>query len=106
MKQSLWLTQNVFSGCLAKDLFAAGSGTQYAAAVDAATGDWSVEVRIPWTALQGNFISELFPPAIGDRAGFSLLGIDYGSSVLEWMGCIENAPWTGQELQTMTFVQQ
>ena len=67
---------------------------------------WSVEVRIPWAALQGSFISELFPPAIGDQVGFSLLGIDYDSSVLEWMGCIENAPWTGQGLQTMTFVQQ
>ncbi len=98
--------QNVFSGWLAKDLFAAGSGTRYAAAVDAATGDWMVEVRIPWTALQGGFTPELFPPAVGDQVGFSLLGIDYDGNVLEWLGCIEKAPWTGQGLQTMTFVQQ
>jgi len=96
---------NVFSGWLAKDLFAADTGTQYAAAVDAATNDWTVEVRIPWTALQGSFTPELFPPAVGDQVGFSLLGIDYDNSVLEWFGCIENAPWTGQGLQTMTFIQ-
>ena len=96
---------NTFSGWLGKDLFAAGSGSQYAAAVDAATQDWTVEVRIPWTALQGTFSPELFPPAVGDKVGFSLLGIDYDNGVLEWFGCIENAPWTGQGLQTMTFIE-
>ncbi len=96
---------NTFSGWLGKDLFATGSGSQYAASVDAATKGWTVEVRIPWTALQGALSPELFPPAVGDKIGFSLLGIDYDSSVLEWFGCIENAPWTGQGLQTMTFVE-
>lgn len=96
---------NVFSGWLGKDLFAADSGTEYASSVDAATGDWTVEVRIPWTALQGSFTPELFPPAVGGTVGFSLLGIDYDSSGLEWFGCIDNAPWAGQGLQTMTFVE-
>jgi hypothetical protein len=96
---------NVFSGWLGKDLFAAGSGTEYASSVDAATGDWTVEVRIPWTILQGSFTPELFPPAVGGTVGFSLLGIDYDSSGLEWFGCIDNAPWSGQGLQTLTFVE-
>ncbi len=96
---------NVFSGWLGQDLFAADSGTEYAAAVDATTQDWMVEVRIPWTVLQGSFSPELFPPAVGDRIGFSLLGIDYDNSVLDWFGCIENAPWAGQGLQTMTFIE-
>jgi hypothetical protein len=42
---------------------------------------------------------------VGDQVGFSLLGIDYDDSVLEWFGCIENAPWTGLGLQTMTFIE-
>ncbi len=96
---------NTFGGWLGQDLFAAGSGTEYAATVDPATRDWTVEVRIPWTALQGSFNPELFPPAAGDEVGFSLLGIDYDDGVLEWFGCIENAPWTGQGLQTMTFIE-
>ena len=96
---------NVFSGWLENDLFAADSGSEYAATVDATTQDWMVEVRIPWTALQGSLSPEVFPPAVGDQVGFSLLGIDYDDSVLEWFGCIENAPWTGLGLQTMTFLE-
>ena len=97
---------NTFGGWLGNDLFAAGSGTEYAASVDPATQDWTVEVRIPWTTLQGSFTPELFPPTAGDQIGFSLLGIDYDAGALEWFGCIENAPWTGQGLQAMTFVEQ
>ena len=97
---------NTFGGWLGNDLFAAGSGTEYAASVDPATQDWTVEVRIPWTTLQGSFTPELFPPTAGDQIGFSLLGIDYDAGALEWLGCIENAPWTGQGLQAMTFVEQ
>ncbi len=87
------------------DVHAADSGTTYAASVDPATQDWMVEVRIPWTALQGSFDPELFSPAAGDQIGFSLLGIDYDDGTLEWFGCIENAPWAGQGLQTMTFIE-
>jgi hypothetical protein len=97
---------NTFSGWLAKDLYAAGSGAEYASTVDAATQDWMVEVRIPWTALQGSFSPEVFPPTVGTTVGFSLLGIDYDNGALEWFGCIENAPWAGLGLQTMTFIEQ
>jgi len=97
--------QNIFDGWLAQDLFTADSGAEYASSVDPDTQDWTVEVRIPWTALQGAFDPELFPPAVGDQVGFSLLGIDYDDSALEWFGCIENAPWAGQGLQPMTFVE-
>ena len=94
--------KNDFGGWLAQDLFAADSGTEVASSIDAATGDWTVEVKIPWTAMQG----VLAAPAVGDQIGYSLLGIDYDNSVLEWFGCVEGFPWTGTGLQTMTFVDQ
>ena len=39
--------------------------------------DWMVEVRIPWSAMQGDFVTDVFPPNVGDSVGFSVLGIDY-----------------------------
>jgi len=96
------VAQNVFDGWIAKDIMAQ---SEYAAAIDPETQDWTVEVRIPWTALQGTFDPEVFPPAAGDEVGFSLLGIDYDSGVQEWFGCIEQAPWTGVGLQAMTFIE-
>lgn len=97
------VAQNVFDGWIAKDIMAQ---SEYAAAIDPDTQDWTVEVKIPWTALQGTFDPEVFPPAAGEEVGFSLLGIDYDNGAQEWFGCIEQAPWTGAGLQTMTFIEQ
>jgi hypothetical protein len=90
---------------LGLDIFAAGSGTEYAASVSSATRDWSVEVKIPWTVLQGSFAGVNFPPTVGDKIGFSLLGIDYDNWTREWLACIGIVPWQGMGLQTMTFVE-
>ena len=90
---------------LKRDIFAAGSGTEYAAVVDPATQDWSVEVKIPWTALRGSFAGVNFPPAAGDSIGFSVVGIDYDDWSQDWLGCIGVVPWQGLGIQTMTFVE-
>lgn len=95
--------QNDFAGWLAPDLFAADSGTEFASSVDPDTQDWTVEVKIPWTALQAGLTAQTLPPAAGDQMGVSILGIDYDNGALEWFSCITGFPWTGAGLQTMTF---
>jgi len=97
---------NNFGGWLAPDLFAADSGTEFVASVDPDTQDWTVEVKIPWTALQTGLTAQTFPPAVGDQMGVSILGIDYDNGVLEWFSCIKEFPWTGAGLEAMTFVGQ
>ncbi len=98
--------KNDFGGWLAPDLFAAGSGTEFAASIDPDMQDWTVEVKIPWTVLQTGLSEQAFPPAVGDQMGVSVLGIDYDNGTLEWFSCIKEFPWTGAGLETMTFVGQ
>jgi len=61
----------------------------YAGHVDDETQDWSVEVKIPWVEMIGDFPQDLvngdsdgdgknlFPPDLLDQIGFSLVPLDY-----------------------------
>ena len=63
----------------------------YAGHVDDNTQDWSVEIKIPWASMIGDFLGDLvngdadgdgqnvFPPALLDQVGFSLVAIDWDS---------------------------
>ena len=113
------------------DLFA-HEGTQYAGSVDDATQDWMVEVKIPWSALQGNFKGDLaqgdadgdgkdvFPPAALDQIGFNVIVIDYdvdfeGDPQLQVVGSTHPGdwpwspwPWSAPDVatqETMTFIE-
>jgi hypothetical protein len=96
------LAKNDFDGWITTDIMAQA---EYACSIDPATQDWAVEVRIPWTAMQGDFEADVFPPSAGDSVGFSLLGIDYDDGALSWFAGISDFPWTGNGLQPMYFVE-
>jgi hypothetical protein len=96
------LAKNDFGGWVAKDIMAQAD---YAGSVNAETQDWAVEVKIPWSAMQGDFETDVFPPSPGDSVGFSLLGIDYDDGALSWFAGITTFPWTGGGLQPMFFVE-
>ncbi|MHC4430479.1 MAG: sugar-binding protein [Planctomycetota bacterium] len=113
------------------DLFA-HEGTQYAGSVDDATQDWAVEVKIPWSALQGDFKGDLaqgdadgdgadvLPPAALDQIGFNIIAIDYdvdfdGNPQLQVIGSTHPGdwpwspwPWSAPDAatqETMTFIE-
>jgi hypothetical protein len=96
------LAKNDFDGWITRDIMAQA---EYAGSVDPNTQDWAVEVRIPWSAMQGDFEADVFPPSAGDSVGFSLLGIDYDDGALTWFAGISAFPWTGGGLQSMYFVE-
>ena len=96
------LAKNDFGGWITRDIM---EQAEYAGSVDPATQDWTVEVRIPWSAMQGDFEADVFPPSAGDSVGFSLLGIDYDDGALTWFAGIGAFPWTGSGLQPMYFVE-
>lgn len=94
------VAKNDFDGWIMQDVMAQ---SEIAANLDAATQDWTVEIKIPWSALQ---LGDATPPAAGDSLGFSLLGIDYDNGELQWFSCTAPMfPWQGGGLQTMTFVE-
>ena len=95
--------KNDFAGWITKDIMAQAD---YASSVDAQTQDWSVEVRIPWSAMQGDFEADVFPPSVGESVGFSVLGIDYDNGALDWFAGIAAFPWTNTGLQPMYFVER
>ncbi|MHC4116936.1 MAG: sugar-binding protein [Planctomycetota bacterium] len=95
--------KNDFGGWITKDIMAQ---SEYAASVDPATQDWTVEVKIPWSAMQGDFAAEVFPPNPGDSVGFSVLAIDYDDGALSWFAANGAFPWTAMGLQPMYFVEQ
>jgi len=95
--------KNDFGGWITKDIMA---HSDYAGSVDPATQDWAVEVRIPWSAMQGDFEADVFPPGVGDNVGFSLLGIDYDDGALSWFAGLSAFPWTNAGLQPMYFVER
>lgn len=76
------VAQNNFPGpFIQTDLFAQ-AGTEVAGSVDAASQNWMVEVKIPWSAMQGDFKGDSeaqtkFPPQIGDTIGFNVVAHDY-----------------------------
>jgi len=96
------LAKNDFAGWITKDIM---TQADYAGAVNAQTQDWAVEVKIPWSAMQGDFETDVFPPGVGDSVGFSLLGIDYDDGELTWFAGITTFPWTGGGMQPMFFVE-
>jgi hypothetical protein len=97
------LAKNDFDGWITRDIMAQA---EYAGSVDPNTQDWTVEVKIPWSAMQGDFETDVFPPNVGDSIGFSLLGIDYDDGALSWFAGIDAFPWLGAGLQTMYFVER
>lgn len=96
------VAKNDFDGWITRDIMAQ---SDYAASVDPGTQDWMVEVRIPWSAMQGDFVTDVFPPNVGDSVGFSVLGIDYDDGALGWFAGISSFPWIGMGLQPMYFVE-
>lgn len=96
------LAKNDFGGWITRDIM---SQAEYAGSVDPATQDWTVEVRIPWSAMQGDFETDVFPPGAGDSVGFSILGIDYDEGALSWFAGISDFPWIGGGLQPMYFIE-
>ncbi|MHC4228324.1 MAG: DOMON domain-containing protein [Planctomycetota bacterium] len=92
-----------FGGWINKDIMAQ---SEYAASVDPATQDWTVEVKIPWTAMQGDFAADVFPPNVGDSVGFSVLAIDYDDGGLGWFAANGDFPWGGLGLQPMNFIER
>ena len=97
------VAKNDFGGWITRDIMAQ---SDYAGSVDPATQDWTVEVRIPWSAMQGDFAADVFPPSVGDSVGFSVLGIDYDDGALGWFAGNGALPWTGNGLQPMYFVER
>jgi hypothetical protein len=97
------MAKNDFDGWITRDIMAQA---EYASSVDPATQDWTVEVKIPWSAMQGDFETDVFPPNVGDSVGFSLLGIDYDNGALGWFAAIDVFPWTGNGLQSMYFIER
>jgi len=95
--------KNDFGGWITKDIMAQ---SEYAASIDPATQDWTVEIRIPWSAMQGDFAADVFPPNVGDSVGFSVLAIDYDDGVLGWFAGNGALPWTGMGLQPMNFIER
>jgi len=93
--------KNDFGSWITKDIMAL---SDYAASVDPATQDWTVEIRIPWSAMQGDFATDVFPPSVGDSVGFSVLAIDYDDGALGWFAANGSFPWSGLGLQPMYFV--
>jgi len=96
------LAKNDFGGWITRDIMVQ---SDYAGSVDPATQDWTVEIRIPWSAMQGDFAADVFPPNVGDSVGFSVLGIDYDYGVLGWFAGNGDFPWSGMGMQPIYFVE-
>ncbi len=95
--------KNDFGSWITKDIMAQ---SDYAGSVDPATQDWTVEIRIPWSAMQGDFAADVFPPNAGDSVGFSVLAIDYDNGALGWFASIGTFPGAGLGLQPMYFIER
>jgi len=95
--------KNDFGAWISKDIMAQ---SDYAGSVDPATQDWTVEIRIPWSAMQGDFATDVFPPNVGDNVGFAVLAIDYDNGALSWFAGNGAFPWAGLGLQPMYFVER
>jgi hypothetical protein len=110
------------------DLFQ-NSDVLYSGHVDDDTQDWSVELKIPWIAMIGDFHRDLangdtdgdgknvFPPEVGDQVGFTLQprDWDYNAGVPQLQLSASNAarsnaaraPWqTDRAQETLTFIER
>lgn len=96
--------KNDFGGWITHEIM---GESEYAGSVDPETNDWTVEVKIPWSAMQGDFINEVFPPSVGDMVGFSVLAIDYDDGVLQWFATNHSSlPWFSQGVERMYFIER
>ncbi|RJP30128.1 MAG: hypothetical protein C4527_10510 [Candidatus Omnitrophota bacterium] len=96
--------KNAFGGWITHDIMPA---CDYAANVDPSTQDWSVEIRIPWSSMQGDFSNEVFPPSVGDMVGFCVLAIDYDNGALDWFaGNHTSFPWEGAGVERLFFIER
>ncbi len=95
------LAKNDFGGWLAIDIMGVST---VAGKVNPDTSDWTVEVKIPWSAMT-DFTKPVFPPKTGDMVGFVVLAIDYDNGTLEWFSCNESTfPWGGEGVERMYFI--
>ncbi len=110
------LAKNDFgANYIAYDLFQ-NPEVEYAGAVDEATQDWTVELKIPWPVLVGDFRNDIFKPspALGLQVGFNIVANDYdqaadGTAQKEILACTHPGafPWQitqDQTAQILTFV--
>jgi len=98
------VAKNDFGGWITHEIM---GESEYAGTVDYDTNDWMVEVKIPWSAMQGDFENEVFPPSVGDEVGFSVCSIDYDEGELQWFGTNGGAfPWESQGVQPMYFIER
>ncbi len=98
------VAKNDFGGWITHEIM---GESEYAATVDYDTNDWMVEVKIPWSAMQGDFANEVFPPNVGDQVGFSVCSIDYDEGELQWFGTNGGAfPWESQGVQPLYFIEE
>lgn len=98
------LAKNDFGGWLTTEIM---GQSEYVGKVNSQTSDWTVEVKIPWSAMKGNFSKEVFPPNVGDVVGFAVLSIDYDNGALEFFGCNNPTfPWEGSGVERMYFIDQ
>lgn len=97
------LAKNDFGGWLTTEIM---GQSEFAGKIDADTSDWMVEIKIPWSAMQGDFANDVFPPHTGDEVGFAVLAIDYDNGALEWFSCNNPTfPWESQGVESMFFIE-
>jgi hypothetical protein len=98
------VAKNDFGGYIEYDLFQHPEA-EYAGSVDPDTQDWTVEVKIPWWTLVGDFDNEIFPPAVGDSVGFTVIAIDHDDQ-LQVLSVTHpgSFPWEMNGQETLTFV--
>lgn len=96
------LAKNAFGGWIGTDII---PDSEYAGVVDADSADWAVEIKIPWSSMQGDFANDIFPPSEGDEAGFAVITIDYDDGALEWFSCNNpTMPWESQGIERIYFI--
>ena len=100
-------------------LYPVAEESEKAGVLDPDTQDWTVEVKIPWVLMIGDFSGDIlqgdadgdgenvFPPSIGDVVGFAAFGIDADSSAgYSFFACThEFMPWEGVGLGELRFVE-
>ncbi|MCG8700168.1 MAG: hypothetical protein MI922_19085, partial [Bacteroidales bacterium] len=89
------------------DLFQ-NSEAQYMGKMDPDTQDWTMELKIPWVLMIGDFQGDLvngdldgdgknvFPPSVGDTVGFAIMAIDYDEGVSEQLAGTHIGSWPWQ----------
>ena len=98
------VAKNDFNTWLLREIM--GQST-YAGSVNPDTNDWTVEIKIPWSAMQGDFVDEVFPPHAGDMVGFTVLAIDYDGGLLQWFGTNHGSfPWESRGTERMYLIER